>query len=116
MAVLNEEDKKYLNVEAGLARVRGNAVIYKKMLGLFMKDPNFAAFDEHLAGGDLQKASEAAHGIKGMTGNLEMPAVFELSAKLMVQLREGARDEAVIADYQDALAKTRDCVERFMAD
>lgn len=106
-----EEIKKYLDLEAGLARVRNNKSLYKRMLGLFTKSQEFAAFEQALADNDLQRAADVAHAIKGMTGNLGLTRVFELSSKLMEQLRLGAADQAVIEDYRSALEITRACVD-----
>lgn len=109
---MQPEDKQYVDLDGALARVRGNKMIYKKMLGLFTKSAEFDAFEEALAAQDYARAAEVAHGIKGMTGNLSFTKLFETSAELMVQLRDGPADPQLLADYRDALEKTRDVVAR----
>ncbi len=37
--------------------------------------------------------------------------LFEISAQLMMQMRAGAPDEALVAEYHMALAKTREAAE-----
>lgn len=86
-------DQPLIGVEEALARVRGNKAIYIRMLGLFLKSDQFHVMEELLSQGNFEKASEAAHGIKGMTGNLSLNRVFFLSADLMTQLRQGPPDE-----------------------
>lgn len=103
----SDDRAKYIDLDAALARIRGNKKLYRRMLGLFLQSTEFDALEESLAQGDLAKAGEYAHSIKGMTGNLTLTAVFELSTQLMNQLRAGTRDEQTIAAYRDALEKTR---------
>ena len=101
-----EEMARYVDMEAGLARLRGNQKLYNRMLKLFLAATEFPAFEENLAQGDLAKAADVAHAIKGITGNLSLTLLFELSTRLMHELREGKCDEAVIAEYRDAYKKT----------
>lgn len=112
---LSNEDKNYVDVDAGLARVRGNKMIYGKMLGLFLNSPEFAAFEECMAAGDWAKGVEVIHGIKGMTGNLSLTPLFELSSALNEQLKQGAPDAGTLAEYRDAYEKTRGAVEATVA-
>ena len=109
----NEVLKKYIDIDTALSRVRGNKTIYKKMLGLFLQSTLFTEFENTLSQKDYTKASEVAHGIKGMVGNLGMDVLFEESTKLMVHMRTGAMpDEQNLKDYRDALTKTRDYTEQ----
>jgi len=111
----SQGEKKYVDVEAGLARVRGNKIIFERMLKLFLDSPEFAAFEESLSEGDHARSANVIHGIKGMTGNLSMKPLSELSAQLNEQLKQGAPDEQTLADYRDAYEKTRAYVEAIMA-
>ena len=109
------DEYKYVDMEAGLGRVRGNSVLFRKMLGMFLASEDFAAFEEALAAKDYPKAADAAHTIKGFTGNLALTPLFEQSAKLMSQLRGGGYDEAVLQNYRDILTETRAEVEKIIA-
>ena len=104
------EDKAYLDLDAALGRVRGNTAIYKRMLGLFTQSGEFEAFEGALAAKDYARAAEVAHGIKGMTGNLGFTRLFETSNELMLQLRQGPPDTALLAEYRETLTKTREVV------
>lgn len=108
---MTDENKKYLDLEGGLARVRGNKKIYAKMLNMFLSSGEFDAFEQSIQDGDMAKAADVIHGIKGMTGNLSLTAVFELSAMLMQQLREGNYDAQLLDEYRDALSKTQAIVK-----
>ena len=97
----------YVNLDEGLSRVRGNAGLYKRMLGMFANSKEFNAFEEALDAQDWHRAAEVAHAIKGMTGNLSLTAVFEASTQLMVTLRNGAPDPADVETYRAALIGTQ---------
>jgi HPt (histidine-containing phosphotransfer) domain-containing protein len=105
-------DEKYIDMETGLGRVRGNSVIYKKMLGMFLNSKEFEALEEALTAKDCQKAADVAHAIKGLTGNLSLTLLFEESTKLMNQLRAGSYEEATLLNYRGILARTREEVKK----
>lgn len=107
-------DKVYMNTTEALDRLRGNEMLFKRLLEIFLKSPEFDQFEEVLASGDIPKAADAAHGIKGMTGNLSLTELFETSTKLMNELRAGVVDEGSLAAYRDALVKTRDAVNAYL--
>ena len=110
----SDDQKKYIDVDSGLARIRGNTAIYKKMLMLYLQSVEFDAFDEALAEQNLSRASEIAHAIKGMTGNLSLPLLFGISTKLMGQLREGELSQVDVAQYHVILKETRHFVEKVL--
>ena len=112
----NQELSKYIDIETALSRVRGNKVIYKKMLNLFLQSTLFTDLENTLSQKDYPKASEVAHGVKGMVGNLGMTNLFEESSKLMVQMRSGAPDEQDLKNYREAVIKTRECVEKLIPE
>jgi HPt (histidine-containing phosphotransfer) domain-containing protein len=103
----DQELKKYINIDNGLKRVGGNKVLYKKLLGMFTKSPQFDDLEAALAAKDFTKAADEAHAIKGISGNLDMPTLFKESTDLMNQLRAGAADETTLANYRSALEATR---------
>ena len=105
-----------MDVEAALGRIRGNKVLYNKMLQMFLQGKDFESLEESLAGDDYVRAGEVAHAIKGVTGNLSLTALFEVSTQLMNELRHGdAPDEKTLADYRGLLKKTIQCVEDYLA-
>ena len=114
---MENQENKYIDVTSALARVRGNKAIYKKMLGMFLQSNSFADFENILSQKDYAKASEIAHGIKGMTGNLGMNTLFELSSKLMVEMKTGAApDEQNLKNYRETLIKTKEEAEKLVIE
>ena len=116
MVIHMSDRAQYIDVNDGLNRIRGNKSLYKRMLGMFKDSAEFIAFEEAMQENDLARGSEVAHGIKGMTGNLGLSRVFQLSEQLMLQLREGTRDEALLTEYRQALDLTRTYVDEVMAE
>lgn len=112
----NKDGMKYIDTETGLGRLRGNKKMYARMLGLFLKSTEFDAFEEALAAGDNEKASEVAHAIKGMTGNLALDAIFKESEVLMSQLRAGGAEDSLLAQYREDLTETRRQVEALVPE
>ena len=105
-----------INVKEGLARVRENKKLFRRMLGLFLESGEFAAFEDSLMQKDYAKAADAAHAIKGMTGNLSLTEVYKISAKMMEELRQGVASEESYAAYKVAYAQTRIHVEAVMQE
>ena len=104
-SMLTRED--CINLSEGLARVRDNKKLFRRMLGMFLDSEEFAAMDSYLSQKDYAKAADSAHAIKGMTGNLSLTALFTTSTTLMEELRQGIASEATEAAYRAAYAQTR---------
>lgn len=104
----------YINLQEALGRLGGNQALYVKLLGKFMQSTEFSAMEDALAQQDYAAAAEFAHAIKGITGNLSLTALFEYSTELMNQLRAGAPDPDTLAQYRDALEKTRQAVQQLI--
>ena len=104
---------KYIDIDAGLARIRGNKNLYKRMLGLFAVSDEFAKLEEAIENKDAETSGNIAHAIKGMSGNLSLDDVFHLSETLMGKFRAGKFDEELIAEYRKSLAITLDIIEDY---
>jgi PAS domain S-box-containing protein len=86
-----------LDIERGLALVRGNATTYLRLLNLFIdthaQDPRH--FSEDLAAGDLASIKARAHALKGSAGNIGAAGVSEAAARLHSALAEAAGTEQI---------------------
>ena len=113
-AILSRDD--YINVTEGLARVRDNKKLYRRMLGLFMENGEFAAMEDSLRQNDYAKAADAAHAIKGMTGNLSLTELYTISTRMMEELRQGVSSDESQAAFRVAYSQTRQYVEEVMQE
>ena len=102
-----EASLKHVDVEGALARVRGNKQLYRKMLGMFLDSEEVTALEHYLAAADYSRAAIAAHGIKGVAGNLSMLSLFEKITELMLQLQQEAPDPKTVKEYHEILNATR---------
>lgn len=114
---MQENFKEYVDMDSALNRVRGNKMLYRKMLDMFLSSKEFDALEEALGAGDNQRAGEIAHAIKGMTGNLSFTKLFETSTELMNQMRQGGdADPDTLASYREAFATTFSMVKELAAE
>lgn len=94
------------NTAEGLARCMNNEAFYIRMVGMVLEDKNFEALRAGMAVNDAHAVFEAAHALKGSTGNTALTPIYEPVCALTELLR--GKDE--MADGSDAL------VERIMAE
>ncbi|MBF0188673.1 MAG: response regulator, partial [Magnetococcales bacterium] len=83
-----------LDVEAGLARVRGNRGLYGRLLDRFLQEyqESIDTVQHHLAHQENSEAAALVHGIRGVAGNLGAVALQEAAARLE-RLLDGADTE-----------------------
>ena len=112
---MTTQAKDYLDLDDGLARIRGNKALYKQMLNLFLGSEEFQAFEDAIANHDNKMAEAKIHGIKGLSGNLSMPALFETSSALNVQLKTGDAEPATLAEYRAAYEETKKHVIEYIS-
>ena len=83
------------DVETGLSRCVGNEALYLKLVGMGLGDTKFEELGSTVKDGNLDKAFELCHALKGVIGNLALTPLYEALSDLTEKLR--AREEA---DYQ----------------
>jgi len=113
-SLLSRDD--YVNVKEGLARIRDNKKLYRRMLGMFLESGEFAALEDSLMQKDYGKAADSAHAIKGMTGNLSLTELFNVSTKMMEELRQGLAPDESQAAFRAAYGMTRQYVEEVIQE
>jgi signal transduction histidine kinase/CheY-like chemotaxis protein len=81
-----------VDAHCGLANVGGNAVLYRRVLGLFCdRESDFALrFEAARRAGDAEAAMRAAHDLKGLAGTLGMLALQQAAAALERACLHGA--------------------------
>ena len=80
-----------------MARFVGNEAMYLHFLDLLFQDENLDKLISSLDSGDLTRAFEAAHTLKGVTGNLGLTPLYESICRIVEPLRRGE-----VLDYRDA--------------
>ena len=98
------------NVEEGMARCLNREDFYLRLVRMAASDSNFEALREAIDAGNLDKAFEAAHALKGVTANLALTPLYEPIADITEHLR--AREDI---DYTDWLMTISNRVAAFRA-
>ena len=77
------------NTKEGLQRCMNNESFYLRMVKMIPGDGNFQKLFDAIDAGDLTAAFEAAHAIKGSTGNLSLTPIYAPVCELTELLRAG---------------------------
>ena len=63
------------DVDEAMPRCLNNEAFYSLLVGKAVEEPTFDRLREALEAGDLDKAFEQAHALKGVTGNLALTPI-----------------------------------------
>ena len=75
------------NVDEGMGRCLNNETFYLRLVKKAAEKNGLGDLQAALAAGDLDKAFEAAHGLKGVLGNLSLTPAFQPASELCELLR-----------------------------
>ncbi|MDR2357110.1 MAG: Hpt domain-containing protein [Oscillospiraceae bacterium] len=96
----------YIDAEDGAKRVGGNMALYKKLLTRFAESNYLESLTAELGSGDIEGAANMAHTIKGVSANLSLTKVNEISAALESALKNGKPHEDLYAELKTAADAT----------
>ena len=99
-----------VNTAEGLSRCMGSEPLYLKLVGKLCGEKKFDELYEAVQAGDLDRAFEAAHALKGVLGNLSVTPIYEKTVELTELLRVKAEADYVpmakeIVDMHDEFKK-----------
>ena len=75
------------DVEDGLARCMNMEDFYLGLVGKVCEDDKFPVLEQYLKDGDLDKAFETAHALKGMYANLSLTPLLKPVSEMTELLR-----------------------------
>lgn len=107
---------KYMNADyEDVLRRLCSPDFIERMVLKFLDDKSFAALSEAMNKGEVQRAFQAAHTLKGVSHNLGFTNLYERSAALTESLRGVKSDEADVLFEQTRAAyqKTTEAIKRF---
>lgn len=95
-----------VDTQEAIARFAGNSGLYEKFLLKFLSDDNYNRIGRAMERDDWSGMEEAAHTLKGVSGNLGMKRLYEACADMVTRLRkgDGSGAKAVYPEIQDAYA------------
>ena len=97
------------NVDEALVRCLNNENFYLMLVQKAVQDQNFDRLPEAVAAGDLDKAFDAAHALKGVTANLALTPILKPVQEITELLR--GRTET---DYAPLLSESHSQRESLM--
>ncbi len=101
------------DVDSGLGRCLNNEALYLRLVKKACGDEQFARLKEAVERGDLEKAFEAAHGLKGVSGNLSLTPIYRPVCEMTELLR--ARENVDYRPYLDAVLSAKAALEALCA-
>ena len=75
------------DVDEAMARCLNNEAFYLRLVDKGLQDPSFDRLKEAIAAGDLDKAFEAAHALKGVLANLALMPILDPVREITELLR-----------------------------
>ncbi len=116
MELFFELKKLGVNIEEGMERLCGNEALYRKLLGTFVKSIDKYPVSIEEGEADYKEATDNAHAIKGMAGNLSLTPIFEAYSRIVDLLRAGdpGTAKAVLEDILPVQEKILSCIEKNM--
>lgn len=75
------------DVETGLSRCVGNETLYLKLVNMGLGDTKFEELGAAVNAGDLSKAFDLCHALKGVIGNLAITPLFDALSDMTEKLR-----------------------------
>ena len=96
------------DTKEGLQRCMNNESFYLRLVKMYRETPHFQSLYDALKTGDLTAAFEAAHALKGSTGNLALTPIFAPVSEITELLRARVK-----TDYTPLIEAIRDGQNRF---
>ena len=93
------------DIEEGLERLGGDEDFYETLLSGFVQENGMSELVQAMETGDYRRAFEAAHGLKGDTGNLSLTPLYEAVCSLVEDLRPAYSGENVRSCLEDDYAR-----------
>jgi len=104
----------YIDVDDALKRVGGNADLYKRLLKRFLDGNDFESLDNAFKNNDIEEAARLAHTIKGVSANLSLIKVRDVSTDLEHLIKDGLDCPASLAELQQAFSDTKDKIAEYI--
>jgi len=109
-------DMVYIDMADGVKRVMNNTKLYVKLLAKFRDDAKSDDIEAALAVGDMEKARNAVHTLKGVAANLSLVELFKQSLELETQIKAGAVNPTQMETLKTVFITTLQEVNKVIAE
>ncbi len=115
MSLFQELKDLGVNTDEGLQRMGGNSSLYERMLVKLKDVIKDSAVRTDFDGDDYSDVMEAAHAIKGASGNLAVTPIYEFYSEFVKLLREQQPEQArkLLEKELPVQNAIIDCIERY---
>lgn len=102
-----------IQIEEALERFMDSEAMFQRFLEKFLKDETYSQLKEALKKGDIETSMIKSHTLKGVTGNLSMKRLYQLTSRQVELLRAGQLEEAreLMADIDRAYEETAEALK-----
>ncbi len=116
MALLDELKELKVNTDEAILRFMNNSSLYERML--LKLPPNIEKLEvlSFIEAGDFKTATENAHTIKGMVGNLSVTPLYTAYTEIVNLLRADKPDEAkaLLVETLPVQEEINACIKKYM--
>ncbi|MDR0455574.1 MAG: Hpt domain-containing protein [Treponema sp.] len=110
------DDIVYVDVADGAKRVMNNTKLYVKLLTKFRDDTKTDDVETALQTGNMEKARNAAHTLKGVAANLSLAELFKQCLELETQIKAGAVNPAQMETVKTVFAATLQEINKVISE
>jgi len=106
----------YVDIADGSKRVMNNKKLYIKLLTKFRDDTKLGDLEAALAAGDMEKAQDTVHTIKGVSANLSLAELFKQSLELENQIKARAVNPSQMETVKTVFTETLQEIDRIVSE
>ena len=110
------DDIVYVDIAEGAKRVMDNIKLYVRLLTKFRDGTKLDELEAALSAGDMEKAQNEAHTVKGVAANLSLTELFKQCLELETQIKAKAVDPVQVEAVKTAYAATIQEVNKVIAE
>jgi HPt (histidine-containing phosphotransfer) domain-containing protein len=110
------DDVVYIDIADGVKRVMNNKKLYVKLLTKFRDDTKLSEIEAAFAAGNMEKAQNATHTIKGVAANLSLSELFKQCLKLETQIKAREVDPAQVETVKTVFDATLVEINKVIAE
>jgi len=107
---LDTNKNEYINLEDALRRIGGNMNLYKRLLSRFTEGNSVEPLEDALLRGDMEESARLAHTLKGVSANLSLVGIRDISVDLEHAIRDGTDFSAHIAKLKQVFNATLEII------
>jgi len=98
---MGEVNDEYVNVKDALHRIGGSMDLYKRLLTQFTGTDHIGPLKAALDSGDAEDACRKLHALKGVSANLSLVKLSEISAALEYMVKDGVDHTTLFEELKD---------------